>query len=231
MYTGILEATASKNCVSKPSAPFCRLALISMSMSSSSDLLFEQRSSWISETTPSATPAPKPLKEPLPGFWPAAFSRCLDSIASSQTNFMAFQKARCRVSCFTKFSISRSMSSTPGRPICAKSWCGCLSSMVISPNSSPSAIARPLATRSTGRSRPCSMRMRLRTLAFSRWKPSSLESHSPNSSSCISLSCSARCCSRSRRSTSRSSRRFFTWWISWILDCTRSTSCCLLERL
>mmetsp|Transcript_6720 Transcript_6720/g.18476 ORF Transcript_6720/g.18476 Transcript_6720/m.18476 type:complete len:304 (+) Transcript_6720:883-1794(+) len=225
---GILEATASKNCVSMPCSPFCRFALISISMSSSSRFVLEASKSWISETTPSATPVPKPFIA-APGLRPFAFSRCLASMASWQTYSMAFQKALCRVSCFTKVSISPSMSSTSVRPICTKIWWGGLSRMVISSNSSPSAIARPFATKSTGRSRPCSMRIRLRTLAFSRWNFSSLASHSPYSSSCISLSCSSRCCSRSLLSTSRSSRRFLTWWISRILDSMRSTSWSLLD--
>mmetsp|Transcript_23395 Transcript_23395/g.67441 ORF Transcript_23395/g.67441 Transcript_23395/m.67441 type:complete len:267 (+) Transcript_23395:918-1718(+) len=210
MKSGILEATASKNCVSMPSAPFCRLCLISASMLCSSGLDLDESRSWISDTTPSATPAPRPLSAE-PGLEMPIFSRCLASIASWHTYSIALQKFLCPVSCFTKFSISPSISSTSVRPIELKSWWGGLSRIVISSNSSPSAMARPLATRSTGRSRPCSIRIRLRTFAFSRWNFSSLSSHSPNSSSCISLSCSIRCCSSSLLSTSRSSRLFFTW--------------------
>mmetsp|Transcript_56606 Transcript_56606/g.148900 ORF Transcript_56606/g.148900 Transcript_56606/m.148900 type:complete len:247 (-) Transcript_56606:198-938(-) len=219
MKSGIFWATASKNWVSMPGPPFFRSAWISMSMSSNSDLLLIERRSWMSDTTPSATPAPSVPDLAL------CFSRCLASRASWQQKAMDFQKGRCLTSAFTWISISDSMSSHSCSLIWAKIWCGGLSRMVISSNSWPSAMAMPFTARSMGRSRPCSMRMRLRAWAFSMWKCSSLSTHSPNSSSCISLLCSSRCCSRSLLSTSRSSRRFFTAWISCTFDWILSAWC------
>mmetsp|Transcript_27293 Transcript_27293/g.78593 ORF Transcript_27293/g.78593 Transcript_27293/m.78593 type:complete len:236 (-) Transcript_27293:457-1164(-) len=183
--SGILAATASKNCVSMPEPPFCKEPLISMSMSSSSDFDFDESNSWISDTTPSATPAPKPA---LPDF-----SRCFASTASWQAKSIAFQKPLWSLSDRKFTSISASMSSASLSETPTKSWCGGVSRMVMSSKSSPSAIANSFTQRSIGRSRPCSMRMRLLARAFSRWNLSSAPNHSPYNSSCLSRSCSARC--------------------------------------